>query len=91
MGVPQLASCEFLVTGLLLHPEALALHSFMLRRCWVLPVSSLEGLTTQGVSVRSICKLNVTSRKVVRLFLEQLGLEFVPVFHRLQGRLAAQG
>jgi hypothetical protein len=33
----------------------------------------------------------VTSRKVVWLFLEQLWLEFVPVLHRLQGRLTAQG
>ena len=33
---------------------------------------------------------DVTSRKVVRLFLEQFRLEFVPVFHRLQWRLAAQ-
>ncbi len=30
--------------------------------------------------------LGVTSRKVVWLFLEQFGPEFVPVFHRLQGR-----
>ncbi len=36
-------------------------------------------------------KLAVTSRQVVRLFLEQLWLEFVPVLHRRQGRLAAQG
>jgi hypothetical protein len=35
--------------------------------------------------------LTVTSRTVVRLFLEQLWFKFVPVFHRLQGRLAAQG
>ena len=35
--------------------------------------------------------LFVTSRQVVWLFLEQLRLEFVPVFHRLQWRLAAQG
>jgi len=33
---------------------------------------------------------HVTSRTVVWLFLEQLRLEFVPVLHRLQGRLAAQ-
>ena len=32
----------------------------------------------------------VTSRTVVWLFLEQLRLQFVPVLHRLQGRLAAQ-
>ena len=32
----------------------------------------------------------VTSLTVVWLFLEQLRLEFVPVLHRLQGRLAAQ-
>ena len=35
--------------------------------------------------------LYVTSRQVVRLFFEQLWFEFVPVFHGLQGRLAAQG
>ena len=35
--------------------------------------------------------LVVTSRKVVGLFLEQFRLQFVPVLHRLQGRLAAQG
>jgi hypothetical protein len=35
--------------------------------------------------------LGVTSRKVVWLLSEQLRLEFVPVLHRLQGRLAAQG
>ena len=35
--------------------------------------------------------LGVTSRKVVWLFPKQLRLEFVPVFHGLQGRLAAQG
>jgi len=36
-------------------------------------------------------RLGVTSRKVVWLFPKQLRLEFVPVFHGLQGRLAAQG
>ena len=35
--------------------------------------------------------LAVTSRKVVGLFFEQLWLQFVPVLHRLQGGLAAQG
>jgi len=35
--------------------------------------------------------LIVTSRTVVWLFPEQFGFEFVPVLHRLQGRLAAQG
>ncbi len=35
--------------------------------------------------------IGVTSRKVVWLFLEQVWFEFVLVFHRLQGRLAAQG
>ena len=34
---------------------------------------------------------HVTSRKVIWLFFEQLWFEFVPVLHRLQGRLAAQG
>ncbi len=33
--------------------------------------------------------LYVTSREVVRLFLEQLRFDFVPVFHYLQGRFAA--
>ena len=33
----------------------------------------------------------VTSRKVVGLFAEQLWFRFVPVLHRLQWRLAAQG
>ena len=33
--------------------------------------------------------LSVTSREVVRLFLEQLRFDFVPVFHGLQGRFAA--
>jgi hypothetical protein len=31
----------------------------------------------------------VTSRTVVWQFVEQFWFEFVPVFHRLQGRLAA--
>lgn len=35
--------------------------------------------------------IGVTSRKVVRLFLEQFRFEFVPFLHRLQGRLAAEG
>ena len=35
--------------------------------------------------------LLVTSRQVVWLFFEQLRFEFVPILHRLQGRLAAQG
>jgi len=40
---------------------------------------------------RQITWLSVTSRKVIWLFPEQLWLQFVPVLHRLQGRLAAQG
>ena len=39
----------------------------------------------------AIAELLVTSRKVVWLLPEQLRLEFVPVLHRLQGRLAAEG
>ncbi len=35
--------------------------------------------------------IRVTSRKVVWLFPEQLWFDFVPFFHRLQGRLTAQG
>jgi len=40
---------------------------------------------------RPIDFLCVTSRQVVWLFFEQLRFEFVPILHRLQGRLAAQG
>jgi len=47
----------------------------------------LAGFTTALVGIG----FGVTSRKVVRLFPEQFRLEFVPVLHRLQGRLAAQG
>jgi hypothetical protein len=36
-------------------------------------------------------RLDVTSRPVVWLFFEQFWFEFVPVFHGLQGRFAAQG
>jgi transcriptional regulator with XRE-family HTH domain len=36
-------------------------------------------------------ELIVTSRPVVWLFFEQFWFEFVPVFHGLQGRFAAQG
>ena len=36
-------------------------------------------------------RLAVTSRKNVRLFLEQLRFDFVPVLHGLQWRLAAKG
>ncbi len=43
----------------------------------------------RGAILRAV--LNVTSRQVVWLFLEQFRFEFVPFFHRLQGRLAAQG
>jgi len=35
--------------------------------------------------------LDVASRTVVWLFLEKFRFQFVPVFHGLQGRLAAQG
>ena len=34
-------------------------------------------------------RLGVTSREVVRLFLEQFRFDFVPFFHGLQGRFAA--
>ena len=36
-------------------------------------------------------KVGVTSRQVVWSFPEQFRFEFVPVLHRLQGRLAAEG
>jgi len=50
-------------------------------------LKKLKGYT--GRIMRSLRR--VTSRQVVWLFLEKLRLEFVPVLHRLQGRLAAQG
>ena len=39
---------------------------------------------------RFILKLGVTSRQVVWLFDEQVWFNFVPVLHRLQGRLTVQ-
>ena len=58
-------------------------------------LKSLMGLTDRcdGGLVfgeQDLLSLSVTSRKVVWLFLEQLRFEFVPLLHRLQGRLAAQ-
>ena len=47
--------------------------------------------TPRVIKLKLVWLLIVTSRQVVWLFLEQLRLEFVPVLHRLQGRLAAQG
>jgi hypothetical protein len=45
----------------------------------------------EWVAARNQLAIIVTSREVVRLLSEQLRFEFVPVLHRLQGRLAAQG
>jgi hypothetical protein len=42
-------------------------------------------------SILGVVNLTVTSRPVVWLFFEQFWFEFVPVFHGLQGRFAAQG
>ncbi len=42
-------------------------------------------------AINSRGAIHVTSRKVVWLFPEQLWFDFVPFFHRLQGRLTAQG
>ena len=52
----------------------------------IIPAMLIEDHLTQYCT-----SLGVTSRTVVWLFLGQLRLEFVPVLHRLQGRLAAQG
>ena len=51
------------------------------------------GLGTIGLILLLIrlIDLGVTSRKVIWLFSEQLRVQLVPVLHRLQGRLAAQG
>ena len=45
----------------------------------------------RGERRNKVWVLSVTSRQVVWLFPEQLWFEFVPILHRLQGRLAAQG
>ncbi len=60
---------------------------------------SLESVAATASNSTAVNKLNrrlsnplaVTSRKVVWLFPEQLWFDFVPFFHRLQGRLTAQG
>jgi hypothetical protein len=57
-------------------------------------LSNVDGVSLWGVFVRrcsSTWELVVTSRPVVWLFLKQFRSGFVPVLHRLQGRLAAQG
>jgi hypothetical protein len=46
--------------------------------------------TLRPTQVLEFLGLGVTSPKVVWLFLEQIWSEFVPVFHGLQGRFAAQ-
>ena len=43
-----------------------------------------------GLEEADFTNITVTSRELVRIFLEQLWFEFVPVFHGLQGRFAAQ-
>ena len=50
-----------------------------------------DGVKTGPWCFYAICPkdLGVTSRELVRIFLEQLWFEFVPVFHGLQGRFAA--
>ena len=50
-------------------------------------LSSASAINKENTSM----SLGVTSRKVIGLFPEQFWLEFVPVLHRLQGGLAAQG
>jgi SAM-dependent methyltransferase len=53
---------------------------------------SLELANVEFVQANAFdSELTVTSRKVVWLFPEQLWFDFVPFFHRLQGRLTAQG
>ena len=44
--------------------------------------------TFRTLDLKLVAMLAVTSREVVRLFLEQLRFDFVPVFHYLQGRFA---
>ena len=53
-------------------------------------VSEIE-LAKFSASLDVLERIAVTSRKVIWLFLEQLWIKFVPVFHGLQGRLASQG
>jgi len=54
-------------------------------------VSAIYGATKAAVHMISRNLRIVASRTVVWLSLEQRRFEFVPVFHGLQGRLAAQG
>ena len=55
------------------------------------PANNLGDLFYDDKDGTSGACLGVTSRKEVRLFPEQLRLECVPVLHRLQGDLAAEG
>ena len=64
-----------------------------LRAAWpaALHLHDYEKSIAAQVAELLAAPLDVTSRKVVWLFAEQLRLEFVPVLHRLQWRLAAEG
>ncbi len=53
-------------------------------------VNKCEGVCTLVFIAGKSRTLDVTSRKVVWLFFEQFRSEFVPVFHRLQGRSGCQ-
>jgi hypothetical protein len=65
--------------------------------CWVAVcydlIEKLRELALAGdkQAEEKVEELGVTSRTVVWQFVEQFWFEFVPVLHRLQGRLAAQG
>ena len=55
------------------------------------PVGSEFCVNTYTTDYQGEQHLTVTSRKVVGLFPEHLGFQFVPVLHHLQGCLCAQG
>ena len=64
-------------------------YGFWMKGAFGAPVTSGEGPYTH-VYASGNWSLPVTSRKLVWIFLKQLGFELVPIFHGLQGRPAAQ-
>ena len=82
------------------HPFSIQIYRLETDKTWTLEVVDLDGTShvwdeqfKSDKDARNVAleALDVTSRKMVGLFLEQVRLQFVPVLHRLQGRLATQG
>ena len=71
-------------------PSGHSLSEGRIQAQWALRVTWVAQLDLRLSGAYSASqRLTVTSREVVRLFLEQLRFDFVPVFHYLQGRFAA--